>query len=301
MEHLAPLCVVEAPSNLGLRPPREGCAPGVYKLAGALRDQGITERLGARSGGVVTPPRYLPDWEEGRTRNEEALDRYSRRLAERLGTELEAGFFPVVLGGDCSILLGALLALSGRGRHGLLYLDGHSDFRHPGNSPTVKSAAGEDLALATGRGGPLARLSGAGPLVADSDVVVVGIRSNDLRLDELRTAGATVFTAAEVLSLGASQVAERALQKLTSPGLDGFWVHVDVDVLDPSVMPAMDTPTPGGLTLDQLRELLVQPLASPRARGMEVTIFDPDLDEDGSLAAALTETVVATFSQRHPK
>jgi arginase len=59
------IVVIDAPSNLGLRPPLPGVVPGVYKLAGALRDQDILARLGAREGGVVTPPRYMPDWMAG--------------------------------------------------------------------------------------------------------------------------------------------------------------------------------------------------------------------------------------------
>lgn len=52
------LVLLGAPSNLGLRPPAPGTVPGVYKLAGALREQGLLARLGAREGGVVVPPRY---------------------------------------------------------------------------------------------------------------------------------------------------------------------------------------------------------------------------------------------------
>ena len=107
--------------------------------------------------GVVTPPRYdpaLPDAVE--TRNADAIARYTPRLADRIGAVLDRGEFPVVLGGDCSILLGSLLALRRRGRHGLAYVDGHSDFRHAGNAERCDAAAGEDLAIVTGRGGRLA-------------------------------------------------------------------------------------------------------------------------------------------------
>jgi arginase len=53
-----PVVLIDAPSNLGLRPPGEGVVPGVYKLAGALRDTGLVQRLDALDYGVVTPPRY---------------------------------------------------------------------------------------------------------------------------------------------------------------------------------------------------------------------------------------------------
>jgi arginase len=137
------LVVLDAPSNLGLRPPAPGAVPGVYKLAGALRDKGLLERLVAADGGVVVPPRYQSQWKRGDgVRNERAIERFSSRLADRVGALLDRGSFPVVLGGDCSILLGNMLALRRRGRYGLVFVDGHSDFRHPGNpTPSVPRPA----------------------------------------------------------------------------------------------------------------------------------------------------------------
>lgn len=293
------IAVIDAPSNLGLRPPAAGATPGVYKLPGALRDHRLIERLGAREGGVVVPPRYQSQWEPGAgVRNEDAIARYSRRLADRVGALIGEGLLPVVLGGDCSILLGNLLALRRSWRSGLVFIDGHSDFRHPGNSEYVGAAAGEDLALATGRGDALANLEDLGPLVRDGDVAVVGTRGDDGALAELGEAGIAVQTAEDVLHRGAAAVAEEALETVTRGSLDGFWIHCDVDVLDSSVMPAVDTPEPGGLELDQLAELLSVLLASGRALGLELTIFDPDLDETGELASALTSCVCEAFGRR---
>jgi arginase len=64
---------------------------------------------------------------------------------------------------------------------------------------------------------------------------------------------------------------------------------VDVDVLDPGVLPAVDSPDPGGLTSDELTTLLA--LLAPGATGAQVTVFDPDLDPDGRYAATLTQVV----------
>lgn len=58
--------LLDAPTHLGLRPPAPSAVPGCVKLAGALRDQDLPARLGAREGGVLTPPRYdRGDWQEG--------------------------------------------------------------------------------------------------------------------------------------------------------------------------------------------------------------------------------------------
>ncbi|HXV01975.1 MAG TPA: arginase family protein [Gaiellaceae bacterium] len=263
------LIVIDAPSNLGLRPPQEGVAPGVYKLAGALRDCEIVGRLGAEDGGVVTPPRYEPT---GRGR-EPAIADYSLRLATRVEDALDRALFPIVLGGDCSILLGNALALRRRGRYGLVYIDAHSDFRHPRNSRRVGAVAGEDLALVTGRGDALADLGGLRPLIRDDDVVTIGIREEDPYLQELRDAGMTIAE-------GAAFPDRR------------YWVHFDVDALDASLMPAVDSPEPDGLNWEEAERVLHEVLWSGRAVGLEVTIFDPDLDPTGELADRLADLLV---------
>lgn len=296
--------VLDAPSNLGLRPPREGCVPGCYKAPGALRDAGLLARLGARDAGVVVPPRYVPDWTPGTLRNRDALAAYTRRLADRVGALLDAGAFPVVLGGDCSVLLGPALALRRRGRHGLAFLDGHTDFRHPGNAAVagpVGAAAGEDLALVTGRGDDaVTAIDGLRPYVRDEDVAVLGPRDEDDGRAELAGLGVSLLTAREVAAIGAPAAVARVRERLEGAAA-GFWIHLDVDVLDPSCLPAVDSPDPGGLDLGQLAALLSALAASPRAVGLDVTVFDPDLDEDGALARRLCEALVAGLSAGAPR
>jgi len=169
--------LLDAPSNLGLRPPAPGRAPGVVRMPEALRRAGLAARLGAAEGGRVAAPTYRPEI-DARTgiRNAAAIRAYSVGLADRVKALLDRGAFPLVLGGDGSILLGTLLGLHRRGRHGLLFVDGHTDFLTPATSRTG-GAAGMDLALATGRGpAELADLEGRRPLVRDEDVTVLGYR-----------------------------------------------------------------------------------------------------------------------------
>ncbi len=290
------IVVLDAPSNLGLRPPAPGVVPGVYKLAGALRDQGIVARLGAADGGVVTPPRYLPDADGKAVRNGDAIAAYARLLADRVQHAVDSSAFPLVLGGDCSILLGDLLALRRRGRYGLAFLDGHLDFRHPGNSPTIGAAAGEDLALATGRGEDrLTNLEGLRPLIRDEDVIALGARPGDEHAAEVRGAGITVVDMADVGRLGAAAAGRTIVEALARKDIAGYWVHLDADILDAALLPAVDSPEPGGLTFDDLSDLLRALLSSESAVGLEITVFDPDLDPDGRLAHLFTDAIVAGF------
>jgi arginase len=294
-----PVAVLDAPSVLGLRPPAPGRVPGARRLPEALRRHRLLERLDA---GRVEPPPYRPDIDPATgVRNGDTLPGYSIALADRLVELLRAGAFPLVLGGDCSILLGAMLALRRLGRYGLVSVDGGLDFRHPGNAHLVGpvgSVAGEDLAVVTGRGAAqLTDLEGRRPLVADANVVAVGHRGLEEFAAEVLATPMTLYDVAELRRLGPEEVARRAVATLAERGVEGFWVHVDADVLDPEVMPAVDSPEPGGLGYGELAALLRALTASELAAGMELTIFDPDLDPDGRLAGELADTVVAALSR----
>ena len=287
--------IIEAPSVLGLFP------GGVERLPRALLDAGLGSALGARHAGVVTPPPYDPirDTATGLL-NPEGLRDYSRQLADATGEVLDRGELPIVLGGDCSILLGNLLALRRRGRHGLLFIDGHADFYQPEAEPNGE-AASMDLALATGRGpGIVADLDGRGPLVRDEDVVHVGRRD----AEEAERAGSRRIeeTAISVVDLralrqrGPELATQAALERLGGPELDGFWVHLDCDALDDAVMPAVDYRLPGGLSWAELAAVLRAAMGTGRVVGLEVTIFNPALDTDGSIARTLVSSLVGALS-----
>jgi arginase len=292
------IALLDAPSNLGLRPPTATSVPGCAKAPGALRDHGLLARLGARDAGCLTPPRFDPgDWRPGDgVSHAQEIGWYSRRLADRVGAIVAADEFPVVLGGDCSIMLGSALALARmRARdelpYGVVYVDGHSDFRHPGNASYVGAAAGEDLALATGRGQPdLTDLEGLRPYVRDEHVVLLGIRAQDEYRLDLQAAGVAYRAVPQLRVDGAGRTAQWAREHLAECA--GYWLHVDVDVLDPAVMPAVDAPDDGGIAYAEL-ELLIAGLAeAPACLGMEVTVFDPDYDPDGAYARELVESLV---------
>jgi arginase len=79
--------------------------------------------------------------------------------------------------------------------------------------------------------------------------------------------------------------------------LDGFWIHLDADVLDDATMPAVDYRLPGGLQWDELRSVLETLMASGQAVGITITIFNPKLDADGSIASKFTQSLIAGLSQ----
>lgn len=148
----------------------------------------------------------------------------------------------------------------------------------------------------------LADLDGLSPLVGDDDVALVGYRAvddNDHFLGEhIRSTAIVVLDAAQVRAGGTGHALGRALATLTKPGLDGFWVHLDVDVLDDALMPAVDYRDPGGLTWGEAADILGGLLTSDRARGLEVTIINPRLDPDGSIARRLADFIARSVARR---
>src|ERR671915_711921 len=290
--------VVAAPTNVGLSPPGPGREPGVRGLAFALRANGMVSRLGATDGGAVASPPYRPEIDPWTgVRNGEALRSFSLDLAERVRAVVQEGKFPFVLGGDCSILIGNMLALRRRGRFGLVFLDGHLDFRHPGNAELVGAAAGADLALVTGRGPDrIADIDGLGPLVRDGDVIALGEREDYPEWRDIHETDITVRDLGELRALGSAQAALKFVRRMEAGGVDGFWIHLDSDVLDDAIMPAVDSRQPGGLSHSELVQLLRGLLRSGLAVGIEVTIFDPKLDPTGEIAERFAGALVKAFS-----
>jgi arginase len=284
--------IVEAPSHLGLR------AEGVEGLPDALLAWGFAERLGARRACRLPAPAFDPRIDPAtRMLNPCGLREYSARLADVVGAVLDSGDFPIVLGGDCSILLGCALALRRRDRYGLLFLDGHADFYEPDTEPAGEAASME-LALVTGRGPELiTNLENRRPLVLDEDVVVFAHRDADRAAAEGSRPLPQTLHAIDLTNVrqrGIERAANDAIAHLErTGGPRGFWMHVDADVLDDSIMAAVDYRLPGGLSSDELSFVLRAASTSPHAVGMEITIFNPTLDPDGATARRLVDALVA--------
>lgn len=288
-----PYAILEAPSTLGL------ATDGVERLSDRLLEFGFAERIHARRAGrlAVLPKDPTPDPETG-ILNAGAIAAWSPELADAVGAVLDAGEFPVVLGGDCTILLGSMLALRRRGRYGLFFIDGNADFFQPEAEPNGEGAS-MDLAFVTGYGPSLLTdIEGRGPLVRPEDAVAFAYRDHE---DQEEYGGQPLPEKLKVLDLpavraaGIAATAREAVDHLTRPELDGFFIHLDADCLDDAIMPAVDFRVPGGLSWDELRTALRIALASGKAVGLEITIYNPRLDEDGSAGRGLVDVLAAAL------
>jgi len=286
--------ILDAPSILGLKP------TGVEKLPEALKVAGLIEKLNAQYLGSVQPASSYSEERDVSTYllNGQAIRSFSLQLADSVTNAFgKKNQFLIVLGGDCSITIGVLLALRRIGSYGLFFIDGHADFYQPEASPTGQ-VADMDLAIVSGRGPDiLTNIDGLKPLVEDDNIVVFGYRDIEEAAgygsQDVRDTDMCILDLSQVRRLNIKTAASLALEKLTKNRLEGFWIHLDADVLDDSVMPAVDYRLNGGLSHTELTELLRILLASGHSVGMSITIFNPSMDSDGSIARKFVSSVAA--------
>lgn len=278
-------------TNLGLRP------TGVEDLGATLLDLGLADRLRE----AVVPPIEAPDFDETLdpevgARNVDAVARLAIEQAGRVDAIVEAGNFPVVLGGDDTVLFGCGLALRRLGATGLLLLDGHTDFFdvHRGSGELSDS----DLWLATGRGTTvLSDLEGRGALFDDPRCVVYGHRDREQQLaggsDDVYETPMLVRNLDELRAAGMAASAAHARAFLEASGAERVWLHLDADCLHDDLMPAVDWRLPDGLRPDEVVTLTAPLLSSGRITGVDVTIYNPTLDTAERAAGQLLADLVA--------
>lgn len=215
----------------------------------------------------------------------------SNALSKELGKMFDRESFPLLLGGDCSMLMGVFLALVKRYNEvGLVYLDAHADFQNPETSDNAEPA---DIILAvlTGRGPEkITHMAGKYPLLKDEDIVVYGIRA----WDQIAKSNIRVYDKKRMMKIGIRDSIEKGLDDFSRRGLS-LWVHFDVDVIDPQFMPVM-FPESGGLTFGETRELLSFIHHEVPIVGMSIACYHPVLDIKGSAGIQLTTLIVDVLS-----
>lgn len=291
------ICVIEFPSNLGLKEPYPGREPGVKHLPDWLRKHRLHEYINPSEVlRLEAPPYTMHLDEESGVRNADLLVDYAIKQNEVLHQVLEAKRFPFVIGGDCSILIGPLLRLRQMGNYALFYLDGHTDFIWPPLSSTG-GAGGMAAAFAAGKGPEkLTNILNLGPYIKEEQVWCVGNREYEEWYEQaIIESKATYLSLARLRADGIKSAVNSFLKMVYSQNLTGFWIHFDVDVLNDEIMPAVDSRTPDGLHYAELREILLPLLADSKAVGLTLTILDPDLDPTGYYTIAFVEQIKRLF------
>jgi arginase len=264
---------------IGVPTNSSGTTDGVARAPAALRQRGLVAALAGRPGftdaGDLALPAPVPDRGPSGLLAEDALITMIGQVRAAVSAARRGGRFPLLLGGDCPVILGALAALQAeQDRPGLLFVDGHEDAWPPRSSPTGEAADCElGLALGLFDADLAPALRRVLPRIRARDVVAVGPRDGG----ELAAAGVPTLAGrlrelirpADLTASGAAPAA-----RLPAP----WWLHTDLDVLATSELAAVDYPQPGGLTWSQLSDITAAALAAEGCAGWSVCIYNPDLD-----------------------
>jgi arginase len=261
----------------------------------AMRDHGLVRRLEATDAGdlavrIVGPDRDPRSGIVGWPSVATTVTGIRTAVEEMMA----AGQRPLLLGGCCTILMGAVAAARDvLGRVGLAYADGHVDVYDHRTSPTGE-AADMPVAGLLGIGWPdLLATMGPRPVLDGQDIVVLGARDEDEAADVgnlPERLGMTVYGPAAIAA-DPGELGRVTLDRFANAGIP-FWMHLDLDVLDEKVFPATDYLMPGGIDMGQLADML-RPLGRDAGLvGVSIGCYNPQKDPDGQCGSALTDLLV---------
>jgi len=290
--------IVTAASILGLKP------TGVEGLPDALLSQGLKEALNSHNAVIEVPTlNHLYTYERDRQTsvlNVHALRTFSGSLKDTLEQVPIDKKFELVLGGDCSILIGIMAALKSMGTYGLFFLDAHADFYEPEKSITGE-AADMELAIITGRGPDvLTNIDNAKPYVYDENVIHLGQRdmaeTHKFKSQEIRSTKIKCLDLTRLQNGSHLQIVNEIDAYVNQIKVDGFWIHFDTDVINDELNPAVDYRLTGGLSFEQCQTILASLIQKYPTIGMSVTIFNPNLDTDTRVARQIVTLISNALS-----
>jgi arginase len=283
-----PIRVITVPFNSSGLSSGVALGPAAILDAGLLdlmEDVAVVDLVGVQVDGMK------PERGPSGLMSEEALVACLDRATTEISEAIVAGGFPIVLAGDCPMLLAGLEAIHrSRERPGLMFVDGHEDAWDPSSSPTGEASDCE-MGLALGDIPFPGGLTFGHPAVAAEDTAFLGPRDRQEILDAGWRSVADRVPFVDGPTLAAApirRVASEHAERLRD-ATDGWWIHIDLDVLSTEALPAVDYPQPGGLAWSQLHELADTAIRAGGCLGASVAIYNPDLDPDRTAARKIAE------------
>ena len=293
--------IIGAPMDLGAS--RRGTDMGPSALRVARLGPRI-ERLGHTVedlGNVYSPTVETKTAKNTSLLYADEIIRVCETLARRVEKVVQAGDFPLVLGGDHSIAMGTVAGVArahGSGRTGVIWVDAHGDFNTTDTSPTG-NIHGMPFAALCGLGDPkLTGIGGVSPKVKCENAVIVGARDIDHEEGSLlKKAGVTVFTMREIDERGIRRVMEDALD-VACRNVAHLHVSFDADVMDPEEAPGVGTPVPGGLTYREAHLAMEMASEVPFFRSIEFVEVNPLMDERNRTGELMVGLAASALGKR---
>jgi len=222
-----------------------------------------------------------------------------RRVAGAVATSIQVDRFPLVLGGDHSLSIGSIRGAAKHKQLGLLWVDAHADFNTPETTPSGNIHV-MPLAALCRLGDPrLVSLWDETPPVLDPErVAVIGARDLDPgEKRNLREAGVMVQSMEQIDRAGMVAALEKAIERV-SRDVDGIYLSLDMDALDPRHAPGVGTSVPGGLTYREAHLLCEVVAETGKLIGMDLVEVNPILDVQNQTAILAVEFIRSALGSR---
>ncbi|WP_391118393.1 arginase [Psychrobacillus sp. L3] len=278
---------------------------GVDMGPSAIRYAGVIERIEALGHSVKDEG----DIAISHTRKEQSPNTHLRNLEDvidgntKLGNKvnevLEAGQFPLVLGGDHSIAIGTLAGLADRYENlGVIWYDAHADLNTAETSPSG-NIHGMPLAVSLGLGhDDLVNIRSYAPKIKPENVIIIGARSVDPGERELiKEKGIKVFSMHEIDKLGMTEVMNQTIEYFRERSVDGVHLSLDLDGIDPLYTPGVGTPVPGGISYRESHLAMEMLYASNLITSAEFVEVNPILDEKNKTADVAVALMGSLFGE----
>ncbi len=222
-----------------------------------------------------------------------------RRVSGAVSTSMQAGNFPLVLGGDHSLSVGSIRGAARNRKIGVIWVDAHADFNTPETTPSGNI-----------HGMPLAALCGLGdarlvqlwdetvPVIDPQRVAVIGARDLDPgEKRNLREAGVMVMGMEQLDRIGIVSALEKAIERVSREA-DGIYLSFDMDSLDPRHASGVGTPVTGGLTYREAHLVCELVAETGKLIGMDIVEVNPILDVQNQTAALAVEFALSALGSR---
>ncbi|MCX6057486.1 MAG: arginase [Chloroflexi bacterium] len=223
----------------------------------------------------------------------------SRRIAGAVATSVQAKNFPLVLGGDHSLSIGSVRGAARNKKIGVIWIDAHADFNTAETTPSG-NIHGMSLAILAGLGDKsLVQLwDETIPVIDPSKIAIIGARDLDSgEKENLSKAGAMVMGMEQIDRYGMVSVVERAIERV-SRDVDGIYLSLDLDALDPEHAPGVGTPVAAGLSQRETHlacELIAE---TGKLIGMDLVEVNPILDWQNRTAILAVEFALSALGRR---
>lgn len=223
----------------------------------------------------------------------------SRRVAGAVATSVQAGHFPLILGGDHSLSIGSVRGAARNRKIGVIWIDAHGDFNTAETTPSG-NIHGMSLAILAGLGDKsLVQLWDEPiPVIDPKNIAVIGARDLDMgEKDNLRKAGSLVMGMEQIDRYGMVHAVEKAIERV-SKDVDGIFVSLDLDALDPEHAPGVGTPVPAGLTQREAHLACEMIGETGKLIGMDLVEVNPILDIQNRTALLAVDFALSALGRR---